>query len=221
MKIILFIFFSLTLLSCNAYMPFDKKFYGNTKTGILILVDSIEFARSGSQGLLDYAVTPGGDYKTVIRNSKDKIFDIKNYIGDSLMEVFNSKQKKYILIKEKFKKNTFTKLQKGLGTGYYESNISVLKSSLDIDELLIIKLKNGLNVDYYGFIEIGKYTFSDINAKIIRVSDSYIMYENDFKVKNVLKTNLEKKEELNFFIDELEGSTKESISRVLNEFIKN
>ncbi len=219
MKRLIYFLLILTFLGCNTTIPLDKNFFETSKVGVIILADKMEFYRAGSQGLLDRAFTPASGYKDAVAYSENKIFDFSTMINDSLSDIFDKKQKKYLLIKDKFKKNTFPKFKSSEDYEYYyKSDIRGLKDSLGIDELMIIKINYGMEVAYYAFVETGKTATSKINVKIVKTSNNIISFDSDFKSNSNFESNWEKDPEYKSFIKTFDSNIKSTISKMLQTF---
>ena len=93
-----------------------------------------------------------------------------------------------------------------------------------IDELLIVSVKYGILINYYGFIELSKNALCKINSEIIDLSNNQIIYK-DFSLltKNLkIKADPSNKEfELdNKMFDGINNIIPETFELEKNKFLK-
>ncbi len=183
-KLTLFITINTLLLSsCITNVPLSNTFFENNKTvGIVYIIDSINVYRSGSQGLLDMALTSGNGYMeplSIIESKVDPTDKVKVLHNNFL----TSKNKKFIEIDYKFEKENLVKFKAPDDSNneskikYHNYDLRHLKEK-GIDELIIINVKYGLLVDYYSFHVNGRYGHCIINSEIVNLDDNSILYKN-------------------------------------------
>lgn len=180
MKIKYLIFIPLVLLfsACSRVIPMSSGYYQSpTTVGILIISNDIDMARTGSQGLLDYAITPGNRFIEGLETVEEDVEPTAD-ITMLYQKIFEVNDKKYILIEsDEVFLQRMPRSNKS-GKKYSKYNFAALKSKYNIDELLFVDVKHGLLVSYYGFIELEKTGYCNIVSEIINIDDSTVNYRN-------------------------------------------
>ena len=185
LKLIILITASLLLTSCATKIPLSKSYFNSgKKVGIIQIKNNITNYKQGSQGLLDMAVTPGNKYKEPLKIVDKEIIPTEK-INKLYNSIYSSKGIELIMIDEKIdfdRLNRFTKPKKSKKK-YYKYSIMHLKKKYDIDELLLVDVKYGIMVSYYGFIETGRFGYCQIASEIINLDDNSYLYK-DVSVSN-------------------------------------
>jgi len=164
--------------SCSRIIPMNTEYYkAPTKVGVLVISHDIDMARAGSQGLLDYAMTPGNRFIEGFETVEDDVEPLDT-ITSFYQKVLEANGKEYVLIESD---ETFIERlpQSGqYGKKYSEYNFSFLKNDYDIDEVLFVEVNHGMLVTYYGFIELEKTGYCNIISEIVNIDDSAVSYRN-------------------------------------------
>src|SRR6056300_1370402 len=170
----------LLLNSCaSSNIPMKNDFYkNNKKLGIIYTIDDIGIYKGGAQGLLDMALTPGDRFREaliIIDSTVNPTNRIKSLFSDMLV----SKNKSFIELDYIYDQNNFIKFEnpKNSKIKYHKYDLRGIKNK-GIDELLIIRVKHGLLVSYYGVIETGKFGYCGIYSEIIDLNDNSIVFKN-------------------------------------------
>jgi len=167
----------LLFTGCSRIIPMSGEYYkAPTTIGILVISQDIDMARTGSQGLLDYAVTPGNRFIEGLETIEDDV-EPKATITNVYEKVFEANGKKYIVIDDEVFLNRMARSGKS-GKKYSEYNFATLKEKYNIDELLFVKLRHGLMVSYYSFIELDKTGYCNIVSEIVNIDDSSVSFRN-------------------------------------------
>ena len=181
-KYLIFII-ALSISGCGPYRPLPNNYFNNKKTvGIIYIIDPIRFFKTGEQGNFDEILTPGTRFIEALNIiNKKKIIptsEIKNlYEG-----LLNSKGKSYIELDYNQFANKIEKFEKPSSAEkkYYQYDLRPLKSQFindhEIDEVLIISVKNDLVVYYDGVMVFKKWVRCDIESEIVDLNDNSIMY---------------------------------------------
>lgn len=169
--------------SCASNLAMNKAtFYQKNKVGIIIIQDSIAVYKAGAQGLLDMAISSGRKYKEGL-NTIAKTVSPEPIIKNSIENKFSANNKEYIFINEKIniedlsKFNTDNKVE---DKKYYKYDVRHLKQKYGIDELMIVKLMYGLNIRYYGMIELGRSSTTYIFSEIINLDNNEIIFKDTY-----------------------------------------
>lgn len=175
-KIFLIILLALCLTSCGvAKISLASDYFINDKKlGIIQVKQDIGIFRQG-QGILDRAISSGNKYKEPLE-TVDKEIKPNEKIVKLYQDIFSSKGKNIVAVNdsidiqylEKFKAPKSSKI-------YYTYDLRHLKSKHNIDELLLVDIKYGLFISYYGMIELSKKGYCNISSTIINLEDNSIL----------------------------------------------
>lgn len=208
MKYIYGILLLLLFASCVTTIPLNEGFYNQKKVGVIFQIDSASVARSGSQGLIDMALTPGNRYKQSLKLISDDL-KIQDSLGKKIESIFKLKNKSYQFIKTNI---VYDSLENFVGERnskkVCKKDFRYLKTQNNVDEILFVKLNYGMEIMYYGFIETGKMSFSNMKIQIINLEDNSLMYQDQIRTVS----NLNSKWDDNNF-----ENLKTSLNKVLDE----
>jgi len=181
MKTKYLIYISIILLlfsSCSRIIPMNPEYYkAPTKVGVLVISHDIDMARTGSQGLLDYAITPGNRFIEGLETVEDDVEPTED-ITTMYQKIFEGNGKEYVLIEPEDPFREGIPRSGKSGKKYSQYNFAELKSTYGIDEVLFVRVNHGLLVSYYGFIELEKTGYCNILSEIINIDDSSVSYRN-------------------------------------------
>tara|TARA_B110000977_G_C11048471_1_gene481447 strand:- start:1212 stop:1922 length:711 start_codon:yes stop_codon:yes gene_type:complete len=223
---IVLVLFLLTSCAVSVKLPTDYFENGNNKVGIIYTIDTNHIHRTGNQGLLDLMLTPGTKYYDLNERVRNDI-DLNDKVKDLYAQIFSKKAKDLILIniteQELNDLPSFKKTSTSTTTYFHKKDLQFLKQK-GIDELLIVSVKYGILIDYYGFIELSKNAICTINSEIIDLSNNQIIYK-DFSLltKNLkIKADPSNKEfELdNKMFDGINNIIPETFELEKNKFLK-
>lgn len=182
MKIKFFSLIGIAILisSCVSTIKINSIFYNPTKVGIVVNVDTIRFSKTGNQGLLDMALTPGNKY-TVPLKTVDPFVNPTNKIKNEIQNIFGSKNKQLEFINEKVNINELNNFEKPANAKgkYFNKDLRGLKAKYDVEEIMFINVSYGLLVGYYGFIELNRSGYSSINALIVNLNDNLLLFKDN------------------------------------------
>lgn len=210
-KLVFGILLLLTATSCVSTLPLNKQFYNTKKVGVIIEIDSISMARVGAQGLLDVAFTPGNRFKAPLKKVESKL-KLDETLKTEITNILNSKNKQFdFVIKDN--KKSFKKFEKpNSAKKYSKLDYRNLKSIYNIDEILHLKVKYGLLVSYYGFIEIGKQGYVNVGTEIIDLNDNSLLQQENMQTVATIKGNWKEGEDH----DNLRNSIQEAIHKSIS-----
>lgn len=192
-KVLLLLLSVFTLSGCATKIPLKNEFYNTKKVGVIIDVERIGIFRKGPQGIIDYAFTPGLRFEKPLNAIESKI-DFKQSLEKEIMHILENNQKAYQLIDENlvgFKEFKRTNSYKK----YAKKDFTSLKEKYKVDELIVIKAKHGMMISYFGFIELEKCGFSQINAMVVDLIDNSIIHMNQWESISLIKGNWKKGED--------------------------
>lgn len=184
MKNRVFVFLALcslvvSLCGCGANKQLSRKYYESKKRiGIIQVIDTIGMYRVGNQGLLDIAFTQGKKYKEGL-DVVDKDINPSGRIHKLYRDVLDKNGKEYKNVDyQLFSLARSNKISKG--------DCEFLKNNLGIDELIVVKVKYGIMVQYYGFIELARYGMCNVFTKIINIDDNSTVYKRkSYKIEKI------------------------------------
>lgn len=173
--------------SCAARLPMTSDYYKNAKkVGAVYVIDSLGVYKGGAQGLLDMALTPGNKYKKVVNAIEGK-FDPKPKIKKLYQDIFTSKGKSLNEIDFTYNPDSLEKFDEPASKKKYHTyDLRFLKEK-GIDELLLVKVIYGLNISYYGVVEIGKMGTCYIYSEIVNLDDNSIIYKDHSHYEEYIK----------------------------------
>lgn len=185
-------FFSLALITfmfyrCSHKIPLHVNFYDEKKIGVVIIVDSISRFKFGSQGKLDKSLSSGAKYKQALKSIGKKINPKPKFLEITKRKL-TEKNKPFIIISDNLNFKTFESYKKSDTINkfkYYTKDVRSLKSKYDIEQLMLVKVKYGLSINYYSMIETSKGGLTTIDVDIINLNDNTIIYKDLIKVYEI------------------------------------
>jgi len=178
----------LMITGCAVKVALTSSYFQNqNKVGVLYTIDTIGFYKMGSQGLLDMAMTAGNKFQEPIRvvgGNFDPTMKIKGFYQG----IFDSKGKSLKEIEFDYDEQTMSKFEKPSSSdkNYHKYDLTSLKEK-GIDELLMVNVRYGLAVSYYGFIETGYFGHCTINSEIIDLTDNSVIYKDISAINEKIK----------------------------------
>ncbi|MBP6385903.1 MAG: hypothetical protein KA327_04725 [Pseudarcicella sp.] len=168
-------------------------------------------ARTGSQGLLDVAITPGNKFIEPLHNIKSKL-DYEGILKNEISNIMKSKNKDFTFIDEKVDLASYGEFETtNSDKKYAKTDFFPLRlARKDLNELLVVKVKYGILVSYYGFIEIGKEGYVNIATEVIDLNDNSLLQKNQHQLNSPIHGNW-KEGDADF--DNLKVSIQESIDK--------
>ncbi|MEM9685832.1 MAG: hypothetical protein AAF934_02800 [Bacteroidota bacterium] len=165
-------------IGCAVKIPLSTTYFqNNKKVGVIYNIDSISVYKQGAQGLLDMALTSGKRFREPL-NIVDKTINPTEKIKNQYRNTFSQHNKSLIEIDYDYDVKKMTKFTKPSDSKkYHKYDLRALRSN-GIDEVLIINVRYGLLVSYYGMIETGKAGDCRIESEIIDLTDNSIIYKN-------------------------------------------
>lgn len=198
----------LSFTSCVTTLPLNQQFYNTKKVGIILQVDSIGMAKAGGQGLLDMALTPGNRFTAPLKKVEPK-FNLKETLKSEISNILTSKNKQFQFIDEAIDYENLKKFNKpNSDKKYSKKDFRNLQISNNVDEILLVKVKYGILVSYYGVIELEKQGYVNIGSEIIDLSDNSLLQQDNFQT--AAKMNGNWKEGENF--ENLKNSIQDAIN---------
>lgn len=208
--------FLLLLTSCVTTMPLNKSFYNPNKVGVIYVVDDIGMAKSGSQGLLDMAVTPGNKYKEPLSAIEEKL-NYKQRLIERTQEILNAKNKQFVEIDYDLKNaGKFDKPKSN--KKFYKLDVRQIKEKYDVDEVLIIHAKYGILVSYYGMIETGKQGYTQVFTDVVDLSDNALLMQDTFQIVEKIDGNWKKGEEYSNLSNSISSAIDKALSTLQSKF---
>lgn len=182
------------LNSCAISIPVNQNFYSNDKKlGIIVHIEDIALTQMGSRGLLDLALTPGNRFKEPL-DSIAPNFDFREKVKSEMNSIMNRRGKKFEFLPDDINIKTLYQFEapKKSKLKYSKLDYRPLKEQYDVDEILIMHVKYGLAVGYYGMIETGKDGFAVIDAEIINLENNALLGRERFESFGKMKGNWKK-----------------------------
>ena len=150
-----------------------------SKLGMILVTNEIGILQSGSRGAIDVLLTQGKKYKEPLE-AVDNNVNPKNKFEKLHMGLLKSKGKNATIVARKFDESQFEKFANpDKNKKYFNKDIRALKDKYQVDELMIASISYGLNINYYGMIEMGKGGYSHIVSQIIDLNDNSIIYKSE------------------------------------------
>lgn len=185
-KLVFGILLVLTATSCVSTLPLNQQFYNTKKVGVIIDIDSISIAKSGAQGLLDMAFTPGNRFKEPLQKIEPKL-KLDETLKAEITNILNSKNKQFEFVNHN---EALIKFEKPKSAKKYSKlDYRNLKTVHNVDEILYLKVKYGLLVSYYGVIEIGKHGYVYVGTEIIDLNDNSLLQQENVQSVAAIKGN--------------------------------
>lgn len=181
LKFFSFILILSTLFNCATKVPLAESFYNDKTVGVYVVSDSINRFKSGSQGLLDMAISSGAKYKEPLQYIGSQI-DAKSLFVSAAQSTLSEKSKSYIIIDDKIDFEGFSKFEKPDSkdkTKYSSKNLTALKNKYNVDQLMIVHIKYGLTIGYYSMVETGKGGSAYISVEVIDLNTNELLYKDN------------------------------------------
>lgn len=166
--------------SCATKVPMNQSFFSDKKVGIMVSVDSISTLKAGSQGLLDMAISSGRKYKEALQYAST-IVKPKEAFQEVITNNLSAKNKPFIIVDDKINFTEFAKFSKSEDSSnnkYYKHDLRSLKDKYGVDEMIIVNIKYGLQISYYGMIETGKAGNVIVYTDVVNLNDNSIYYKD-------------------------------------------
>ena len=204
----------LFLTSCASTVPLNQKFYNSRKVGVIIQVDSIGTARTGSQGLLDVALTQGNKYREPLHAIESKV-NPTNSLTREISSILKSKNKQFIVITDEIIYKDLPKFTppEYSDRKYFKKDLNAIKAKYKVDEVLYLNAKYGLLISYYGLIEIGRQGYLNISNAIVDLDDNSLLSQNTISST----ANITGKWNDGPAYDNLKNSIQEAVDKSVNQ----
>lgn len=212
------VFISITFKNCFTAVPMNQQFYNTKKVGVIIQTDSIGIFKSGGQGLLDIALTPGDRFREPLKSVEKQIM-LNNILKNEVSSILQSKNKSFIIIDDKLDFQKFKKFEsQDKSKKYFKKDIRELKEKYNVDEILYLNAKHGLLVSYYGMVEIGKEGYADFQTYIFDLNDNSILLSNSIAEKSSIDGNWKKGENFENLKNSINSSVKKALEKLKTKF---
>lgn len=210
--------FSLIVTSCVTTLPLNQQFYNSKKVGVILQVDSIGMAKVGGQGLLDMALTPGNRFTEPLKKVEPK-FNLHENLKSEIKNILNAKNKQFQFIDQKIDYQNLIKFEKpNSDKKYSKKDFRNLKASNNVEEILVVNVKYGILVSYYGFIELDKQGYVNIGTEIIDLTDNSLLQQENFQSVAKMNGNWKKGEEFGNLTKSIQDAIDNSISTLKTKF---
>ena len=210
--------FSLIVTSCVTTLPLNQQFYNSKKVGVILQVDSIVMANVGGQGLLDMALTPGNRFTEPLKKVEPK-FNLHENLKSEIKNILNAKNKQFQFIDQKIDYQNLIKFEKpNSDKKYSKKDFRNLKASNNVEEILVVNVKYGILVSYYGFIELDKQGYVNIGTEIIDLTDNSLLQQENFQSVAKMNGNWKKGEEFGNLTKSIQDAIDNSISTLKTKF---
>lgn len=218
LKLTLVILFLLMVTGCVTTIPLNQQFYNTKKVGVILQVDSIGMAKAGGQGLLDMALTSGNRFTEPLKKVEPK-FNLNETMKSEITSILNSKNKQFQFINEKIDYQNLNKFEKpNSDKKYSKIDYRNLKNSSDFDEIMVIKVKYGLLVSYYGVIELDKQGYVNIGTEIVDLNDNSLLQQDNFQTVAKMNGNWKKGEDFENLKNSIQDAINNSITTLKTKF---
>jgi len=188
MKAIYYLIIFVFCVSCATKVPLSEEFYSNKKEiGFIIISDSINVYKEGSRGLLDMALTQGKKYHTPLESVRENFNTYQTFSKD-LRQIFSENSKPLNIELVDVINDELNKYKHPVDDGkkYYKYDIRHL-SKEGIDELVVVSVKHGILVSYYGMIETGRFGYCNLIMEIIDLKTNQLLYRDISNIKESIK----------------------------------
>lgn len=193
-KSLLLVFISsFLLISCLPSVKMQPAFYkSKTQVGVIVIHDSISIWKGGGQGLLDIAVSSGRKYKIPLQSINSKINIVDN-IHQTASKTLNQIRKNYIIIDDPYGISDFGNFKTKISTNendktrYLEADLTSLKNKYNVDHLMVVYVKYGLAIEYYGMIELQARGSGSLTTLIVNLNDNSVLFLNNITEYENLK----------------------------------
>lgn len=166
--------------SCAVKVPLKPEVFKSSKrVGLILVNNSINNYRAGSQGLLDVAITQGNKYQEGLEIAS-KAVELNKKLKELYINCYKYHGKDITIINESIQLTSLTKYNKPSGSRlkYFKYDLRSLKEKYQIDELIIADAKYGIIINYYGFIELSRFGLCDLSSSIVNLDDNSLEYSN-------------------------------------------
>ena len=178
--IIKVIFITLFVVGCAVNVPLSVDYFqSEKKVGIIQITNDIGVSKLGSQGLIDVLLTSQEKYKVPLTIVDEEINPAIE-ISDMYQEIYNSNNKSLQIIDDTIDFKSIAKFQKPESDKiFYKFDLRYLKSKHNIDELLLVNVVYGLEIEYaYGLIVAARRGQCQISSEIINLDDNSLIYNH-------------------------------------------
>ncbi|MBP4142608.1 hypothetical protein J3S90_12425 [Flavobacterium sp. P4023] len=218
LKLSVGIFLALTLTSCVTSLPLNQQFYNTKKVGIILKVDSIGMSKAGGQGLLDMALTPGNRFTEPLKKVEPKL-KMNETMQTEIANILKSKNKTYEFITEKIDYTTLNKFEKpNSNKKYSKKDFRDFKSKNNVDEIMLVKVKYGILVSYYGMIELDKQGYVNIGTEVIDLIDNSLLQQENFQTAAKMNGNWKKGDDYGNLTNSIQEAINSSITTLKTKF---
>lgn len=188
----------LTLFTSCHSIPMSQEYYKKpSKVGIITVVDSISITTSGSQGLLDIAISSGRKYREALQSIQLDLSS-SELITAEIIKRFEAINKTVTVLETDYTLKQFSedypayKTRKPNEKRPYKLDLRKIKSDYDLDEIIVIETNYGLALGYYGAIEISRDAFSQVTVSVVDLSYNTLLFNevqlNTGKIQGNWKT---------------------------------
>ncbi|WP_413512177.1 hypothetical protein [Myroides odoratus] len=156
------------------------EYHAQNRVAIIVHPPTSFVGKTGSQGILDLAVTPQTKYKEGMKIlSKTYDSTIQKSLKDECEKIYAYTGKKYIVLDSIANLPTIEVNKKQVLDYQY------IKDTYQVEQIQEITCTYGITIDYYGFIETDKNTFVSINSIITNIENQTTVqqYNQTKKIK--------------------------------------
>ncbi len=108
--------------------------------------------------------------------------NLNEKLKTEITNILKSKNKQFQFIEETIDYSKLTKFEKpNSDKKYSKKDFRNFKTTNNVDEIMIIKVKYGILVSYYGMIELEKEGYINIGTQIIDLSDNSLLQQENFQ----------------------------------------
>jgi hypothetical protein len=181
-----FVLLTLLLSECASTIPLKPDYLVSpSRLGFIVIPELT--TRNGAIGvgpagnIISSVFTPVNKYTATLNTIAPHI-DPMNKVTMMYLEAFESKGRKLIPVNFSLndKRIADFNIQNTNGLKkYYEKDLRFFRGDLEIDELLIVKVQYGLEVQYAYGIETSKSCYTSIKTHIVNLRDNSIIYRDN------------------------------------------
>ena len=218
LKLTLGLLFLLTVTSCVTTLPLNQQFYNNKKVGVILQIDSIGMAKAGGQGLLDMALTKGSRFREPLKKVEQK-FNLNETFKSEITAILNKKNKQFQFIDQKIEYKNLMEFEKpNSSKKYYKKDLRSLKSALNVDEIMYVKVRYGILVSYYGMIELDKQGYVNIGTEIVDLTDNSLLQRENLQTTAKINGNWKEGEDFENLKNAIQNAIDSSITILETKF---
>lgn len=178
---------ALTILSFLSYAIDPPDNGSKKKIGVIYKVVKQGAYRLGEQGAVDVLLTPDKKFLKGLAVMDEKV-NPTELMKSGLQELFEMNNRTIEEIDAEYRTDNLSKFKKpnSAGVKFHKYDVRRYKD-YGIDELLIVELEYGMAINYYGFIELQKWTTCAIRVELVDLNSNAVIHKRSHYKKVKVK----------------------------------